>query len=273
MRFLKIYRYFSFFNLDIVFGALAFAWLGAQVSNIELPSYHYSLLVMAVWSIYTLDRLMDNYLPNTPETTRHVFWKRHARWGWAGIVLVCIAALAILFYFKPLHLLKGGLMLAVCVGIYLLSKQYQSKTKQICWWKEIVIALSYVLGITIAWWSVSNTWSIEMYVFCLYLFLLTFLNLMVIGRLEKEEDLTLSEKSLVDLLSEKSFNILITIIVAFSAIVVPFLSLPYSWDILLAVLPWLMLFPLFLTKLFLYENLYRYWADGLLILPLIFLHL
>lgn len=271
LRIFATYRYISFLNLDVVGGCLIFAWLGAQIACSPIPHYHYLLLGAAVWCVYTLDRLIDVRAQPHNLTARHAFWARNIRWGWFAIFSICLMAFGLLIFYCPKGLIVGGLFLVLFICIYLFFKRYCYLKTRIFVLKEPFIALGFALGITVAWWSENLTWTVPMIVFFLYLFLLAFINVIVIGFFEKDEDAAKNEKSLIHLFSEYAIYIIGFLMAFLSAGVIPFCNLPVFWMSVLAILPWLTLFPLFFQKLFASHHLYRYWVDGLLTTPLLFL--
>ena len=70
--FRKILLYLNLLSLDVVLGAMAGMLFFSDLLEVNIAGSVYFLLGLAVWSIYTLDHLMDaRSAINKPQSPRH----------------------------------------------------------------------------------------------------------------------------------------------------------------------------------------------------------
>jgi hypothetical protein len=135
-------------SLDVVAGAMLTHTIALRLPDGHGKVYWASTLLVgiAVFSIYVIDRLLDNRKPNFVATPRHRF---HAKYE--PILLKTVAGLGVLglicLFWLPSQMLLMGLVLAIVAGIYLWIVYRTSLTHSFQIFKEPFVALIYTLGI------------------------------------------------------------------------------------------------------------------------------
>jgi hypothetical protein len=117
------YLWPNLLGLDAPLVAILWCWFYADVQGISLPAALLMLLGGAVWSIYTIDRLLDaRYirLVGAQSTERHRFAVCHRRAFLAGLVTVIAAGLYGAGWVIPAGILYMGLALLLAGLFYFL---------------------------------------------------------------------------------------------------------------------------------------------------------
>lgn len=116
---LKALKFWHFFSLDAPTIAVLWMYFASACFQVPVPRVVFFSLFLAVWILYTSDRLLDAVRPQSREKLgeRHFFHHRHQ------IVLVCLilAASGVLGYLSahlPYAMARFYLMLCVPVGVY-----------------------------------------------------------------------------------------------------------------------------------------------------------
>jgi len=136
---------------------VAVAWLCVFAKTWRL-GYHpweaYASLGLAVWVIYTFDRLLDASLMgegNPAMETRHRFHWRHRRWFRLALMVVIPLLLALVVMRMPItlyrHLIPGGVMVAGFFGLAMISSQQPGEVSHT---KNILGGLTFAFGTAIA---------------------------------------------------------------------------------------------------------------------------
>ena len=180
---------FSYLSLDVVSGALASMYFFKQLLHVELEGTRYVLLALVVWVIYTLDHLVDlRRSKEAPLSARRIFHWRHR------MILGLLVVIAIVFGILGSFFWLGWgieLQVATCLGTVIAGSlgiiHYQGWFK----WKEVSIALFYVIGV--AWLPLLKASPLdlnwEVFLFLVFYVLLALLNLLMLTFLDREEDL------------------------------------------------------------------------------------
>lgn len=180
-------KYISWLSIDVVFGAMAGMLFFEELlrTNLQWPAY--VLLALAVWSIYSLDHLLDVRKNNSPLSERRKFhlkhWKKLVFFLCIAMILGLIGAIWWFGWGKELQLTLG--LAVMILGSKLLIRKAGSG-----WMKELSIAIFYVIGI--AWLPLLRSGSVDL-VWQSLAFLpmyvsLAFLNLLMLSFLDQEED-------------------------------------------------------------------------------------
>ena len=93
--------------------------MAARLSGVE--QLHWAtpiVLAVAVWIIYTVDRLLDIRKSNFPKTPRHTFHRNHVLLLWQIVAGTAVVAL-ILTFWLPWPVIKFGLVLSVACLAYI----------------------------------------------------------------------------------------------------------------------------------------------------------
>jgi hypothetical protein len=135
-------------SLDVVLGAVASNLVFWQLPNgtnrVDMISS--VVLGVAVFVVYTADRLFDLRNVAISNTARHIFHDKHKKTLWEIIIVLSIFS-SIFAFTLPIKVQLIGLVLAVVVLIYLLAvnKMPNSDFLMIC--KEPLTAIIYTLGV------------------------------------------------------------------------------------------------------------------------------
>jgi hypothetical protein len=135
-------------SLDVMLGAiicnLVFWQLPNGTSNAEMVAS--IVLGVAVFVIYSADRLLDLRNTAISNTNRHNFHNKHKKVLWEIIIILSIFS-AIFAFTLPIKILTIGLVLAVIVLIYLLAVNKLPNNTFLQIAKEPLTAIMYTTGI------------------------------------------------------------------------------------------------------------------------------
>lgn len=121
--------------------------LAARLSDVAPIHWATSMvLALAVFCIYTVDRLLDIRKPGQPKTARHAFHRAHAAVLWQLVAGAALVAL-VLTFFLPGSVIRFGVALGVvCVGyvvaVYRLPARHPALLA-----KEPLVAVFYSVGV------------------------------------------------------------------------------------------------------------------------------
>jgi hypothetical protein len=178
---------FSWLSLDVVFGAMASMYFFQELVHVKLEGSTYILLALAVWTLYSLDHLLDARQSKGSSSPRRVFYRKNKLALFLGILVAVIAGLAGAFYWwgwdKELQL---TLVLIVAMGGCRWAIQKLGPVVL----KEVSIALFYVVGSL--WLPIlraeAQDLSWQALAFAIVFFVLALLNLWMLSFLDREED-------------------------------------------------------------------------------------
>lgn len=135
-------------SLDVMLGAIICNLVFWQLPNGESKVEMVAAIVLgvAVFVIYSADRLFDLRNTAISNTNRHIFHSKHKKVLWEIIIILGIFS-AIFAFTLPIKILSLGLGLAVVVLVYLIlvNKLPNNRMLQIA--KEPLTAIIYTLGI------------------------------------------------------------------------------------------------------------------------------
>ncbi len=190
MKFLKqALQFISWLSIDVVFGAMAGMLFFSELLHVRMELGIYALLGMAVWSIYTLDHLLDAMRDSGELSERHQFHSRYKR-----ILFPVLLGMVVLGGWGAYWIFGLGrelLLSGILAGFIVLSRFLIWKAgASLSWLKELSIAVYYVLGIS--WMpllraeAMDRIWEVYAF-FGAYLFL-AFLNLLMLSYLDRKQD-------------------------------------------------------------------------------------
>jgi len=180
-------RKFQLLNLDIVVGAVLNGIFFAVCFRTRITWFTLLTLAIAVWIIYTGDRLLDTRKSgNMPDTPRHRFHQKNKKWLLAGISVSALVALLVI-PLLPMVTVMYGLGLFFIVLSYFIFLMF---FKPIFFPKEPVIALLYTCGVALPAFSLSLPEG-SMFIIILQHATLAFLNLLLIS----SHEVTIDTKS------------------------------------------------------------------------------
>jgi hypothetical protein len=186
-KLIRLQQLFSWLSLDVVFGAMASMYFFQELFHVALEWPIFILLGLAVWTIYSLDHLLDARQSKGSSSPRRVFYKQNKLVLSLGILVAVVAGLAGAFYWlgwdKEMQL---TLVLALAMGGCRWAIQKLGPVIL----KEVSIALFYVVG---SLWlpilrSEAQDLSWQALAFAIVFFGLALLNLWMLSYLDREED-------------------------------------------------------------------------------------
>ncbi|MCH7410917.1 hypothetical protein MM239_16025 [Belliella sp. DSM 111904] len=184
-----LYRYFNLLSIDVVCGSIAGMYLFAHLLRTPLNYETYFLLALVVWLIYTLDHLVDaKNAKNNPSTARHAFHLKYSKTLWGMIFLAFLSIISLLIFCDSLHvLIFPGVLVAVSITFFLLISQFC--IKKLSFLKEFIIAIGYVVGISLAPIVTYKTYLPQeaYYIAGLY-FLVAYINLLMLSYADRKSD-------------------------------------------------------------------------------------
>ena len=143
-----LYTHARWLSLDVAVGSLGGAVLAARALRVAMPWAWYAVLPLAVWSVYTLDHLLDaRIVGEKAHTHRHLFHHRHRKPLTLLWLLVTAATLVIaLELLTPVGIAFGlamsSLVLAHLTLVWLVGKRTSPLLA-----KELGVAIIYTFGI------------------------------------------------------------------------------------------------------------------------------
>jgi hypothetical protein len=207
----KLVENFNILSLDVVSGACAGMYFFTDMMRISLFWYHYLLLGMAVWTIYTFDHLLDaRKVYRHALTKRHRFHQEHFRGLVGALGAVGIAGLLLAFrYLRATPLLEVGLLVFLLIVLIMLALHWGGERTAVA--KEFSIAGFYVAGVVLApflrhdFEFAPHPWL----VYVLAYFLLAWYNLVYLSFLDGELDQAEGHHSIATVLGKnKTRNLL-----------------------------------------------------------------
>lgn len=269
---LMIYKYFNLLNLDVVSGAVISSMAFAELLEVQVETPVYFLLGLAVWVIYTFDRLMDTRdNEKSLKSERHFFHKKYfIPLGWS-VVLCLLLSTLLLLVIHPKTLLWGT-MVSGSVLIYLSMVHLLNVKWMVI--KEVVIAVIYTIGVLLGPLSVFEGVFDSYFTFsALVFFLVVLSNLFIFSLYDVEFDHQAGLPSVVTVLGTEPVKKLVRMI-SFLMIGVTVTGFIISGNPLFVILFFMALPLIFLFKFhdtkFCQAN-YRYIGDAVFLLPVIFL--
>lgn len=270
----NILSLFRILSLDIVAGACIGTLFIAHYLNIVLSTSIIIVLCICVWSIYTVDHLIDaRKIRSHANTRRHRFHQRYFK-QLVVINLIAITVGGVLAIGLPLQTLIVGMLLTLLVVAYFII--FNSSKIRIP--KEFMGGLIYTVGIFVAP-VTAPTYQFDLGIILIFTEFLTiaWMNLVLFSLMEIDVDILDGHQSIARKWGKKRVTSLINyMFLAF--IILLLLSLPMSmgqeflnYQLLLAVMG-STLYLIFLRRnFFKVRERYRIIGDAVFILPLIVL--
>jgi len=146
---IRFFRYIQWLSLDVALGACAGMYFFAHLLDVKLHWLFYLLMAMAVWSIYTLDHLLDaKQVKGTASTDRHRIHQQYSKILSMVLSLVIVIGLVLGYYLLQISVVSlSVLILAGLILVNLILLKYYFKNLAII--KEFNTALFYLIGIMI----------------------------------------------------------------------------------------------------------------------------
>ena len=238
----KLIRSISWLSIDVVFGAMAGMYFFMDLFHASLSWPAFALLGLAVWSIYTLDHLIDVRSIRTELVPRREFHRKFRKALWFLLILTVLIGLVGAFTWFGWG---KELQLTLILALLILGSRVMIRKIGPGWMKEFSIAVFYVIGIV---WlpllradAVDITWTALLYV-PTYI-LLAFLNLLMLSFLDRDEDAksgffsvasTLPTQKIIQLIRQLAFGLIFLSLAGF--ILLPSFYRPFSCLVVLIAL-------------------------------------
>lgn len=191
MQFLfKGYLRFTWLSLDVVLGAIAGLAFFSELLQVDLGWEIYVLLGLAVWSIYTVDHLLDAQRRDSIKLSpRHQF---HRDFKWPLIISLGLTVLTGLWFAFHTFGWDTELLWSMILGGLILSSMVliRFSGQSMAWVKELSIAVFYVLGI--AWIPLLRGEELDRNIYS-WVFLVAYgglalINLLMLSYLDRSQD-------------------------------------------------------------------------------------
>jgi hypothetical protein len=188
MNYGKIFlQYISWLSIDVAFGATAGMFFFEKLLHVNLHWPAYLLLGLAVWSIYTLDHLMDVRKKDLPLSPRRTFHLENQRLLSILLGMTVLAGIGGAFWWFGWG---KELQLTLSLVLLILGSKLLIRRAGPGWMKELSIAVFYVVGIV--WLPLLRADGIDLIwkdlVFLPVYIGLAFLNLLMLSFLDQDED-------------------------------------------------------------------------------------
>jgi len=218
--FRKILLYFNLLSLDVVLGSMGGMLFFTEFLEVKVSASVYFLLGMAVWSIYTLDHLLDaRSTLGKPQTRRHQF---HQKYFWILLPFVVssilIGSVLVLSASELKFLQIPGIVLGT--GIVVWMGFLKLAGPKLSWLKEISTAFIYVAGISLAPFASMDFELVDknFFLFVFIYFLAALVNLLMLSYLDAVEDQKDGFGSVLVLISKNRLKKLIVTIGMFGIV-------------------------------------------------------
>lgn len=238
----KLIRSISWLSIDVVVGSMAGMYFFMDLFHASLSWPAFALLGLAVWSIYTLDHLIDIRSIRTELVPRREFHRKFRKTLWFLLILTVLIGLVGAFTWFGWG---KELQLTLILALLILGSRVMIRKIGPGWMKEFSIAVFYVIGIV---WlpllraeAVDITWTALLYV-PTYI-LLAFLNLLMLSFLDRDEDAksgffsvasTLPTQKIIQLIRQLAFGLIFLSLAGF--ILLPSFYRPFSCVVVLIAL-------------------------------------
>lgn len=262
---MRVYRIFNLLSLDVALGAVILAMFFSRQLDVIPRVQGMIVLGLAVWIIYTVDRLLDiRQLSGLAATERHRFHQRYRVTLWVMVSMATILSFIILFSMRVV-VIKAGLILAALVGVYIVLQKLLPV-------KEFVIAFLYTAGILLPSIPVRSAPLLtHQYLMMIEVYLLALINLLIFAGMEAKADQQDGHHSFTTRWGGTTTVRVVNVLLGLSFTLAVYLMIENpTLDSSTFVLMNLMLFVIFKrADYFAQHDRYRLWGDGVFLIPLL----
>jgi hypothetical protein len=183
----RIFQLISWLSLDVVIGAMASLYFFQELLHVSLDGPAFGLLGLAVWTIYTLDHVLDARKIATTSSPRRAFHRKYRVVLGVGILTAAVSGLFGAFFWMGWG---KEFQLSLILALAMLGCRWAIQKFGPVLMKEVSIALFYVVGTL--WLPLLRAeeadlgWTIL--IFASLFFVLALLNLWMLSFLDREED-------------------------------------------------------------------------------------
>lgn len=247
MNFLRsVWRIMNLLSIDVALGAMAGMLFFADLLDVSLPFALYMVLGMAVWSVYTLDHLLDARKTIQPASSeRHRFHQKHFISLGVAFAIIVVSGFGMVLFIENLqYILYPGLVFGIVMllwmgFLYLIGKK-------VSWLKELSTAVFYVSGIAFGPFMLVYPGEIPFpfYYYWLGYLLLASVNLYMLSFMDEKTDRRDGFASVLQVLSKSGLKNLIwsLVLIGVLAMLIGLLFLPSYYRIHAGILLLLFLF-------------------------------
>lgn len=238
----KLIRSISWLSIDVVVGSMAGMYFFMDLFHASLSWPAFALLGLAVWSIYTLDHLIDIRSIRTELVPRREFHRKFRKTLWFLLILTVLIGLVGAFTWFGWG---KELQLTLIFALLIVGSRVMIRKIGPGWMKEFSIAVFYVIGIV--WLPLLRADAVDItWISLLFLpgyILLAFLNLLMLSFLDRDEDAksgffsvasTLPTQKIIQLIRQLSFGLIFLSLAGF--IFLPSFYRPFSCVVVLMAL-------------------------------------
>jgi len=275
--FSSFYKIFQTLSLDVVIGVLAISFFASKLLDVEAKPIWLLILVLATWSFYTIDHLIDGNKSKGKSTIfRHQFhFNNKIILGTFAIICGVTALILSLLFLNP-QIIQLGILMGLLVLIYFMVLKFFGNKKLLFLQKEIIIASVYVVGI----WLAPLVWTgkipdIFTIAVIIVLFLLAWAEGIMASWFDYENDLNEKHNSFTVLFGKQNtrrfliiLHILIFIIVKISVFFVTS-NIQFFAMLILALMNLSLLMIILSPKYFTNSNRYRVFGEITFWLPIL----
>jgi len=207
------YKVFRALSLDVVIGVIASALFANHLLQLQLNTNWLTILVLATWSFYTFDHLIDGFKTKDKALIfRHLFHYKYRIQLSIMAIISAFAAIIMAYLYLDKLVITAGLLLGLIGLIYFLILIFTTK-KNIFFQKEVIIAFFYVIGIWMApLLSAEQTPDIFVFASMLFIFLLAFAEGVMASYFDFEKDAREGHSSFAVIFGKQSTNNLLKIL-------------------------------------------------------------
>lgn len=276
--FYKVYKFLNILSIDVAIGSCTMAYFISKVFLTPLSSITYFVLFCSVWIIYTADHLLDaSSLKDYSIAPRHQFHYKHMRLLKYILIAITITTGILTINYLPLNTIIYGLVTSVLVGSHLALVKFLGNTVSIFVQKELSVALTYTLGISIP--SISLLSEVTWFHFFILVqcFLLAFINLCEFSFFDFTTDVKSSQTSIARFLGQKKSSHFIYLLLSIYAIItsISFIFFSntnfYLYEFFLGIIWFILGFIFIQYHYFKCNERYRLLGDFVFILPIFLL--
>lgn len=148
---------FQVLSLDVVLGALCVGIFAIKLLNVAPEPAWFLVLPGAVWSVYTLDHLLDGWKrKGKSQIYRHQYHYKNRKAFIFSLLAVSCVTIGLTFTFLDKNIRIWGIYLSLIVFGYFALHYFSGKKTRSYYQKELLIAAVYISGIFLAplvWYS------------------------------------------------------------------------------------------------------------------------
>ncbi len=268
----RFYHIINALSLDVAFGAGVLSLVLGSYMGFRIPVTVLLVLVLTVWVIYTADHLLDaKSIPGQASSFRHHFHQHFFKTIVISFIVVLLTGIFLITQMPPVTIFYG-IPVALGVVAYFVLNRFFNLTFQ----KEILIASLYVIGVFVGPYSLSaGIIPVELTLLLVELGLMAWINLLIFGLFEMDEDKQDGLRSTAIILGEEKTGKMIKVLL-FTCFAIGMVTLVFYYDnpsFVKLQIVFLMMMGILGTLFFRKESIvqdglnYRYFGDGIFFMP------